>query len=97
MENKSLDEIYEYISKDNKIKNKKKNKKRNGKNKIKSKKNNNINTNEYKDNENDIDIQDPIVLQFKNDINEKVIFANNITKIKPFFSESWIKTISAYS
>ncbi len=97
MENKSLDEIYEYISKDNKIKNKKKTKKKNRKNKIKSKKNNNnnINNDEYIDNE--IDIQDPIVLQFKNEINEKVIFANNINKIKPFFSESWIKTISSYS
>ena len=90
MDNKTLDEVYEYISKDSKTKNKKKNRKRNGR---KTKKNNKINNNENYIEE---DIQDPIVLQFKNDINEKVIFANNITKIKPLFSENWIKTISSY-
>ena len=89
MDNKTLDEVYEYISKDSKTKNKKKNKKRN---KGKSKKNKKeINKENYIEEE----IQDPIVLQFKNDINEKVIFANNITKIKPLFSENWIKTISS--
>ena len=93
MDNKTLDEVYEYISKDSKTKNKKKNKKRNGRNKGKAKKNNKeINNDNYIEE----DIQDPIVLQFKNDINEKVIFANNITKIKPLFSENWIKTISSY-
>ena len=93
MDNKSLDEVYEYISKGSKTKNKKKNKKRNGRNKGKTKKDNKVINNEKYIEE---DIQDPIVLQFKNDINEKVIFANNITKIKPFFSENWIKTISSY-
>ena len=94
MENKSLDEIYEYINKDSKTKNKKKYKKRNGKNKGKTKKN--IKNNNGGDIiENDFNnIEDPIVIQFKNDINEKVIYANNITKIKPFISEKWIKTIS---
>ena len=93
MDNKTLDEVYEYISKDSKTKNKKKNKKRNGRNKGKTKKNNKVINNENYIEE---DIQDPIVLQFKNDINEKVIYANNITKTKPLFSENWIKTISSY-
>ena len=96
MENKSLDEIYEYISKDNKVKNKKKNRKKNAKNKAKSKKNKEkIVENEY--NETNInDNEDPIVVKFKNDINEKVIFANSIKKIKPLISEKWIKSISSY-
>ncbi len=93
MENKTLDEIYEYISKDNQVKNKKKNKK---KNKGKSKKNN-IDNNENNNNEIDlIDIEDPIVVQFKKDINEKVIFATTIKKIKPLISEKWIKNITSY-
>ena len=95
MENKSLDEIYEYINKDNKTKNKKKYKKRNGKNKGKSKK---IQKNKNEEDNLEIEdnnVDDPIVLQFKNDINKKVIFANTITKIKPSISENWIKTISS--
>ena len=91
MDNKSLDEIYEYISKDNKVKTKKKNKKRN---KGKSKKNTAINKEQNCSEADTDDVEDPIVEQFKNDINEKVIFANSITKIKPFISEKWIKTIS---
>ena len=95
MENKSLDEIYEYISMGNKVKNKKKNKKRNGKNKGKSKKTITINNeNDYIETDTNDD-EDPIVIKFKNDINEKVIFANTITKIKPSISENWIKTISS--
>ena len=92
MENKSLEEIYEYISKDNKVKNKKKNKR---KNKGKNKKNCKNNNNEIIEKESN-DMDDPIVLQFKNDLNEKLIFASAITKIKPLISEKWIKTISSY-
>ena len=79
----------------NKTKNKKKYKKRNGKNKGKSKK---IQKNKNEEDNLEIEdnnVDDPIVLQFKNDINEKVIFANTITKIKPSISENWIKTISS--
>ena len=95
MENKSLDEIYEYINKDSKTKNKKKYKKRNGKNKGKTKKTiKNKNEGDIIETDINNNIEDPIVIQFKNDINEKVIYANNITKIKPFISEKWIKTIS---
>ena len=90
MENKSLDEVYEYISKDNKVKNKKKNKKRN---KGKTKKNGKNNENIEKEAN---DLEDPIVLQFKNDINERIIFASAIRKIKPLISDNWIKAISSY-
>ena len=90
MENKSLDEVYEYISKDNKVKNKKKNKKRN---KGKTKKNDKNNENIEKEAN---DLEDPIVLQFKNDINERIIFASAIRKIKPLISDNWIKAISSY-
>ena len=89
MDNKSLDEICEYINKDNKTKGKKKNKKKN-KGKLKKKKN-------KKDNNDTCDnSEDPLVEQFKNDIQECFIFANTITKIKPFISDNFIKKISSY-
>ena len=88
-DNKSLEEIYEYINKDNKNKNKKKNKKRN-KGRGKKNKNKNINNNLEIN-----DAEDPLVIQFKNDLSEEIIFANSITKIKPYISEHWIKTICA--
>ena len=90
MDNKSLDEIYEYINKDNKVKGKKKNKKRN---KAKNKKNKckNINNESTMD-----DSEDPIVSQFKNDIKEYFIHARTITKIKPLISDNFIKSISSY-
>ena len=88
MDDKSLEEIYEYINKDNKVKNKKKNKRRN---KGKSKKN----KNEIYDSSINIP-EDPLVVQFKNDLKEDFIFANAITKIKPFLSENWIKSITSY-
>ena len=89
MDNKSIEEIYEYINKDNKVKNKKKNKR---KNKGKTKKN----KNKIEKDESIVNIpEDPLVIQFKNDLREDFIFANNITKIKPYLSENWIKTISS--
>ena len=90
MDNKSIEEIYEYINKDSKTKNKKKNKKRNkgrGKKNKKQKENNDAILN---------NVEDPLVIQFKNDLCDEMIFANSITKIKPFLSENWIKTISSY-
>ena len=89
MDNKSIEEIYEYINKDNKVKNKKKNKRRNKANRLKKNKNKNENNNE-----NNIP-EDPLVTQFKNDLKEIFISANTITKIKPSISESWIKSIGA--
>ena len=91
MENKSIEEIYEYINKDNKVKNKKKNKKKNKANRLKK----NKNKNEIYDSSINIP-EDPLVVQFKNDLKEDFIFANTITKIKPFISENWIKTITSY-
>ena len=88
-DNKSIEEIYEYINKDSKNKNKKKNKKRN---KGRGKKNKNKNVNNNSDSN---DAEDPLVIQFKNDLSEELIFANSITKIKPYISENWIKTICA--
>ena len=88
-DNKSIEEIYEYINKDSKNKNKKKNKKRN---KGRGKKNKNKNAN---NNSESNDAEDPLVIQFKNDLSEELIFANSITKIKPYISENWIKTICA--
>ena len=91
MDNKSLDEICEYINKDSKVKNKKRNKRKN-KGKLKQ----NKKQNELNESTNNSTIEDPIVIQFKNDLKEDFIFANAITKIKPFISESWIKTIASY-
>ena len=88
-DNKSIEEIYEYINKDSKNKNKKKNKKRN-KGRGKKNKNKNLNNNSESN-----DAEDPLVIQFKNDLSEELIFANSITKIKPYISENWIKTICA--
>ena len=90
MDDKSLDEIYEYINQGNKVKGKKKNKKRN-KNKLKKNKlKNKINESTNEDSE------DPIVIQFKNDIMESLIYSGSITKIKPVISDNFIKKISSY-
>ena len=57
--------------------------------------NNNKNTNgEIKKEDNDDDEEDQIVLQFKRNLGENLIFANSIHKIKPNISEKWIKIIS---
>ena len=87
MDNKSLEEIYEYITKDNKVKNKKKNKRRN-KGKLKKKKKQNETNDSSLNNQ-----EDPVVIQFKNDLQNDFIFAGNITKIKPLISENWINSI----
>ena len=90
MDDKSLDEIYEYINKDNKVKGKKKNKKRNKAKLKKNKFKKEINESTMDDSE------DPIVIQFKNDIKEYFIDAKSITKIKPLISENFIKSITSY-
>ena len=90
MDEKSLDEICEYINKDNKVKGKKKNKRRN---KAKLKKNKC--KNEVSESTMD-DSEDPVVIQFKNDIKECFINANTITKIKPLISDNFIKRITSY-
>ena len=42
------------------------------------------------------EIEDSIVIKFKEDLRDKFIHAGSITKIKPIISENWIKAISNY-
>ena len=88
-EHKTVDEIYNYINGDKIVKNKRKKKSRKNK---KAKKEENI------PEENQEEIVDNIVLQFKRDLSDKLIHARYITKIKPIISEEWIKKIiSSYN
>ena len=87
-EHKTVDEIYNYINGDKIVKNKRKKKSRKNK---KAKKEENI------PEENQEEIVDNIVLQFKQDLSDKLIHARYITKIKPILSEEWIKIISSYN
>ena len=87
-EHKTVDEIYNYINGDKIVKNKRKKKSRKNK---KAKKEENI------ADENQEEVIDKIVLQFKQDLSDKLIHARNITKIKPIISEKWIKYISSYN
>ena len=87
-EHKTVDEIYNYINGDKIVKNKRKKKSRKNK---KAKKEENI------PEENQEEIVDNIVLQFKRDLSDKLIHARYITKIKPILSEEWIKIISSYN
>ena len=89
MEGKTVEEIYNYINSNNTVKNKKKKKsRRNRKNK-----NEVIKPEKYKQEE---EVEDSIVLQFKEEINSKFIHAKNVKKIKPVLSEKWIQSISTY-
>ena len=87
-EHKTVDEIYNYINGDKIVKNKRKKKSRKNK---KAKKEETI------PDENQEEIVDNIVLQFKQDLSDKLIHARYITKIKPILSEEWIKYISSYN
>ena len=88
-EHKSVDEVYNYINGNNIIKNKKKKRTKKKKNKQKE----NENKNEIKDK--DYNDDDPIVLKFKKEIQEDGINANEINKVKPVFSENWLKKVSS--
>ena len=87
-EHKTVDEIYNYINGDKIVKNKRKKKSRKNK---KAKKEENI------ADENQGEIVDNIVLQFKKDLSDQLIHARYITKIKPIISEKWINFISTYN
>ena len=87
MEHKTVEEIYNYINDDKIVKNKKKKKSRKNK---KNKKE------EIMMESNQEEIEDSIVIKFKEDLRDKFIHAGNITKIKPIISENWIKAISNY-
>ena len=84
MEHKTVDEIFNYINDDKIVKNKKKKKSR--KNRKAKKEENNVEDNQE-------EIEDNIVIKFKEDLSDKCIHAGTITKIKPIISEEWIKKI----
>ena len=84
MDHKTIDEIYNYINGDKIVKNKRKKKSRKNK---KAKKEESIVE------ENQEEIEDSIVLQFKEDLKDKSIHARFITKIRPCISEEWIKNV----
>jgi hypothetical protein len=86
MDHKTIDEIYNYINGDKIVKNKRKKK---------SRKNKKAKREESIVEENQEEIEDIIVLQFKEDLKDKLIHARNITKIRPCISEKWIKDISS--
>ena len=86
MDHKTIDEIYNYINGDKIVKNKRKKKSRKNK---KAKKEESIVE------ENQEEIEDSIVVQFKEDLKDKLIHARFITKIRPCISEEWIKGISS--
>ena len=97
-DNFSLEEVYKYIQGENdnkkgKKKNKKRQKKKKNKNEEISNKENENNNNDNKDN-NNYEPVDPIVEEFRQYFIE--YNKNNIksTKIKPFISQEWIKSIS---
>ncbi len=103
MENKSLDEIYDYINKDN---NKTKGKKRSKKNKAKNNSSNNYQNNYINNSSNnnlnnnnfgEIDyLNDPVVEEYKANICSKVRLNGSFAKIRPNISQEWIKMISSY-
>jgi hypothetical protein len=87
LDNKTIDEIFDYINSDTneKSKNKKKHKKKNKKCIIEE---------SLKEN-NDYEL-DPIVEQFKNEITISNLYSNN-QKIKPVISSDWLTSISLKS
>ena len=100
MEHKTVDEIYNYINdnSDVKVKKKKRNKKKKNK-KIKINKEINIINEDIKDNSINLnqiieEVDDEIVLKFKQEISANFIDANRINKIKPVISENFLKIIS---
>lgn len=83
----SLDELYNYIQGDNEQKGKKKNKKH------KKKKKNKNDGNRKKDTKEEENISDPVVeefIQYFNDFNKK---NQGCIKIKPKFTEKWLKSL----
>ena len=100
MEHKTVDEIYNYINdnSDVKVKKKKRNKKKKNK-KIQINKEINIINEDTKDNSINLnqiieEVDDEIVLKFKQEISANFIDANRINKIKPVISENFLKIIS---
>ena len=86
---KTVDEIINYINDDRIV-----DKSTKGKRKKKSRKNKKAKKEEALAEQNKNEIEDSLVLKFKEDLNNEFIHAGSITKIKPMISESWIKLIS---
>ena len=87
----SVDEIVKYIN-DDKIVDKSSKVKR----KKKSRKNKRAKKEEASSEQNKVEIEDSLVLKFKEDLAEEFIHANSITKIKPVISDNWLQQISTY-
>ena len=87
---KTVDEIINYINDDKII-----DKSTKGKRKKKSRKNKRAKKEEALAEQNKNQIEDSLVLKFKEDLSNEFIHANMITKIKPAISENWIKFISS--
>ena len=87
----SVDEIVKYIN-DDKIVDKSSKVKR----KKKSRKNKKARKEEASSEQNKVEIEDSLVLKFKEDLAEEFIHASTITKIKPVISDNWLQHISTY-
>ncbi len=85
LEHKTVDEIYNYINDDKIVKNKRKKK---------SRKNKKIKKEEIIIEDNQEEIEDSIVMQFKKDLSDKFIQNGSIRKIIPAISKEWINIIS---
>ena len=90
LEHKTVDEVYNYINDNQEMKSKKKKRTK----KKKAKKMENKNKEFKEDNDNKTNEEDLVVKQFKIDLLQKVVNANEINKIKPVLSEKWIQMIS---
>ena len=88
LSNKKIEEIINYIN-DGKIVDK------STKNKRKKKSRKNKRKKEEAE-QNKVEIEDSLVLKFKEDLAEEFIHAGSITKIKPVISDNWLKDISTY-
>ena len=90
LEHKTVDEVYNYINDNQEMKSKKKKRTK----KKKAKKLENKNKEFKEDNDNKTNEEDLVVKQFKIDLLQKVVNANEINKIKPVLSDKWIQMIS---
>ena len=97
LENKTLDEVYNYINNNLEYKHNNNKKKKRVKKKKNKKMENELKAfNEENSNKNINFDDDQIVLEFKKEIEQDVINANEINKVKPVVSENWLKKISKY-
>ena len=95
LENKTLDEVYNYINNNMENKNNNNKKKKRAKKKKNKKMENEMKAfNEENSNKNINTDEDQIVLEFKKEIEQDVINAYEINKVKPVVSEKWLKKIS---